>query len=156
VKRLICFGGLTALIVGTLSTAAALGPQKEVPPVRKAIEAGNEAFMAAFAAHDAAAVAALYSEDAKLLPPNAPILEGRAAIQAFWQMVMNMGIASARLEIQEVDPLGDTAVEVSLFTLYTPDGTVADHGKYIVEWKRVKGQWFLHRDIFNTSQPPAP
>ena len=155
-KRLICFGGLTALIVGTLSTAAALGPEREAPPVRKAIEAGNEAFMAAFAAHDAAAVAALYAEDAKLLPPNAPILEGRAAIQAFWQAVMGMGIASARLDIQEVDALGDTAVEVSLFTLYTADGTVADYGKYIVEWKRVKGQWLLYRDIFNTSQPPAP
>lgn len=155
-KRLVYFGGMTALLVGTLSTAAALSPQKEVPSARQAIEAGNEAFMAAFAAHDAAAVAALYTEDAKLLPPNAPILEGRAAIQAFWQMVMDMGIASARLEIQEVDPLGDTAVEVSLFTLYTADGTVADYGKYIVEWKRVQGQWLLYRDIFNTSRPPAP
>jgi len=98
----------------------------------------------------------LYTENAKLLPPNSSILEGRAAIQAFWQAVMGMGIASAQLEIQEVDAVGDTAVEVSLFTLYTADGTVADYGKYIVVWKRVKGQWFLHRDIFNTSRPPAP
>ncbi len=124
--------------------------------VRDAIAAGNERFMAAFARQDAAAVAELYTENAKLLPPNSDILEGRAAIQAFWQAVMGMGIASAQLEIQEVDAVGDTAVEVSLFTLYTADGTVADYGKYIVEWKRVKGQWFLHRDIFNTSRPPAP
>ena len=124
--------------------------------VRDAIAAGNERFMAAFARQDAAAVAELYTENAKLLPPNSNILEGRAAIQAFWQAVMGMGIASAQLEIQEVDAVGDTAVEVSLFTLYSADGTAADYGKYIVVWKRVKGQWFLHRDIFNTSQPPAP
>ena len=124
--------------------------------VRDAIAAGNERFMAAFARQDAAAVAELYTENAKLLPPNSNILEGRAAIQAFWQAVMGMGIASAQLEIQEVDAVGDTAVEVSLFTLYTADGTVADYGKYIVVWKRVNGQWFLHRDIFNTSRPPAP
>ena len=124
--------------------------------VRDAIAAGNERFMAAFARQDAAAVAELYTENAKLLPPNSNILEGRAAIQAFWQAVMGMGIASAQLEIQEVDAVGDTAVEVSLFTLHTADGTVADNGKYVVVWKRVKGQWFLHRDIFNTSRPPAP
>ena len=124
--------------------------------VRDAIAAGNERFMAAFARQDAAAVAELYTENAKLLPPNSNILEGRAAIQAFWQAVMGMGIASAQLEIQEVDAEGDTAVEVSLFTLCAADGMVADHGKYIVEWKHVKGQWFLHRDIFNTSRPPAP
>jgi uncharacterized protein (TIGR02246 family) len=154
-KRLIYFGGLTVLILGTFATAVALAPGKEVPPVREAIEKGNEAFMAAFAAHDAAALAAFYTENAKLLPPNSGIVQGRAAIQAYWQAAMDMGLASAQLDIQEVDALGDTAVEVSLYTLYLADGTVADYGKYIVVWKRVKGQWFLHRDIFNTSRPAA-
>jgi uncharacterized protein (TIGR02246 family) len=155
-KRLIFFGVLVVLILGTFATAVALVPGKEVPPVREAIEAANEQFMAAFAAHDAAALAAFYTEDAKLMPPNSDILEGRAAIQAFWQAVFDMGIDSALLEIVEVDALGNTAVEVSHFTLYTADGQVADYGKYMIEWKRVRGQWFLHRDIWNTSQPLTP
>jgi uncharacterized protein (TIGR02246 family) len=155
-KRLIYFGALTVLILGTFATAVALAPGKEVPPVREAIEKGNEAFMAAFAAHDAAALAGFYTENAKLMPPNNDILEGRAAIQAFWQAVFDMGIDSALLEIVEVDALGNTAVEVSHFTLYTADGQVADYGKYMIEWKRVRGQWFLHRDIWNTSQPLTP
>ena len=155
-KRLVYFSMLMVLILGTFATAVAQAPDKEVPPVREAIEAGNEAFMAAFAAHDAAALARFYTEDAKLMPPNSDILEGRAAIQAFWQAVFDMGIDSALLQIVEVDALGNTAVEVSHFWLYTADGQVADYGKYMIEWKRVRGQWFLHRDIFNTSQAPAP
>jgi uncharacterized protein (TIGR02246 family) len=155
-KRLIFFGVLVVLILGTFATAVALVPGKEVPPVREAIEAANEQFMAAFAAHDAAALAAFYTEDAKLMPPNSDILEGRAAIQAFWQAVFDMGIDSALLQIVEVDALGNTAVEVSHFWLYTADGQVADYGKYMIEWKRVRGQWFLHRDIWNTSQPLTP
>jgi ketosteroid isomerase-like protein len=34
-------------------------------------------------------------------------------------------------------------------------GKVVDRGKYIVIWKREQGQWKLHRDIWNTSMPPA-
>jgi len=155
-KRLIFFSLLMVLILGTFTTTLALAPGKEVPPVREAIEAANEQFMAAFAAHDAAALAGFYSDNAKLLPPNSDILQGRAAIQAYWQAAMDMGLASVQLEIQEVDALGNTAVEVSHYTLYLANGTVADYGKYMIEWKRVSGQWFLHRDIFNTSEPAAP
>jgi uncharacterized protein (TIGR02246 family) len=151
-KRLVYISVLMIVVLGSALTAAAQRPEKEVPPVREAIEAGNQAFMAAFAAHDAAALAGLYTEEGKLLPPNAPIMEGRAAIQAFWQAVMGMGIATAQLDILEVDALGNTAVEVSYFTLFLADGTVADQGKYIVEWKRVSGDWFLHRDIFNSGR----
>ncbi len=147
---------LMVLALGAFSTASVPGSQKDVPPVRAALEEANEAFMAAFNAHDAAALAALYTEDAKLLPPNSDVLEGRAAIQAFWQAVFDAGIDSALLEITEVDPLGNTAVEVSQYTLFLADGQVADSGKYIVVWKRVSGQWFLHRDIFNSSQPLSP
>ena len=154
-KRLI-FCMLLVVVLGTFTTAGVPGPKQEVPSVRKAIEAANEYFMEAFSAHDAAAVASLYTVNAKIMPPNSDILEGREAIQAFWQAAMDMGIASVELEILEIDALGNTAVEVSHYTLYLADGTMADYGKYIVEWKRVSGQWYLHRDIFNTSLPLNP
>jgi ketosteroid isomerase-like protein len=35
------------------------------------------------------------------------------------------------------------------------DGKVADRGKYVVIWKRVGGEWKLHRDIWTTSLPAA-
>jgi uncharacterized protein (TIGR02246 family) len=121
--------------------------------VRKAIAVANEAFMAAFNSGDAAGVAALYTEAGQLLPPNADVMAGKQAIQTFWQGAMDAGIASAQLEIVEVEDHGDTAIEVSQYTLGGAGGQQLDQGKYIVIWKHEAGDWKLHRDIFNSSMP---
>ena len=121
--------------------------------IRAAIVAANETFMAAFRAGDAAGLAALYTARGQLLPPNMDTVASQAAIQAFWQGAMDMGIRSAQLEIAEVEGHGDTAIEVSTYKLCGEDGQVLDQGKYIVVWKQDGGQWKLHRDIFNSSLP---
>ena len=51
--------------------------ETDVKVVHDAIAAANERFMAAAARQDAAAMAGLYTESAKLLPPNSDILAGR-------------------------------------------------------------------------------
>jgi uncharacterized protein (TIGR02246 family) len=121
--------------------------------LRDQIAAANRVFMEAFGRGDAAGLAALYTEDGQLLPPNAGFMTGKDAIQAFWQGAMDMGIKGAKLEIVEVDDHGETATEVSKYTLSGEEGQVLDEGKYIVIWKQVAGQWKLHRDIFNSSRP---
>jgi uncharacterized protein (TIGR02246 family) len=121
--------------------------------VREAIVAANGQFMAAFGRGDAAALAAFYTEQAQLLPPNFDFMVGRQAIQAFWQGAMDSGIKEARLETLEVEAHGDTAIEVSKYTLHGEGGQQLDAGKFIVIWKQQGGQWRLHRDIFNSSMP---
>ena len=121
--------------------------------VREAIVAADEKFTAAFNRGDAARVAAFYTEQGQLLPPNADFMSGREAIQAFWQGALDMGIAAAQIETLEVEDHGDTAIEVGTYTLHAQDGTELDTGKFIVIWKRVGGEWKLHRDIFNSSKP---
>lgn len=117
------------------------------------IAAANENFMAAFNRGDAAGLAALYTENGQLLPPNSDFLSGKQAIQTFWQALMDMGIKTAQLEIVEVEDHGDTAIEISTYTLQDEDGQLLDRGKYLVIWKQEAGQWKLHRDIFNSSLP---
>lgn len=129
--------------------------QGETPAIRDAIAVGNGKFMAKAREGNAAGLAALYTEDGWLLPPNSDFVRGREGIQAFWQAVMDMGIQEALLEIVEVEQHGDTAIEVSTFTLKGEGGAVPDKGKYIVVWKQRGEQWMLHRDIFNSSMPPA-
>jgi uncharacterized protein (TIGR02246 family) len=142
------------------STSKAVVPAKEKNmaesnshEVRDAIVSANKKFVATFNKGDAAGVAALYTKAGQLLPPNAGFMKGQEAIQAFWQGAMDMGIASARIETGEVEGHGDTAIEVSEYTLYAKDGQELDAGKFIVIWKRRGGQWKLHRDIFNSSKP---
>jgi uncharacterized protein (TIGR02246 family) len=121
--------------------------------VRDAIAAANEEFGAAVSRGDAAGVAALYTQDGQLLPPNSDFVTGKQAIQTVFQGLMDMGIKGATLESVEVEAHGDTAIEVGTYTLQGDGGQVLDRGKYIVIWKREEGQWRLHRDIFNSSQP---
>jgi uncharacterized protein (TIGR02246 family) len=122
--------------------------------VRAAVAAANENFMAAFKKGDAAGMAALYTVNGQVLPPNGDFVTGKEAIQAFWQAIMDMGIKEAKLEIVEVEGHGDTAIEVSKYTLQGDEGQVLDTGKYIVIWKQQDGDWRLHRDIFNSNVPP--
>ena len=121
--------------------------------ISDAIVAANEKFMTVFKMGDADGLANLYTENGQVLPPNGGFLTGKDAIQAIWQSILDMGAKEIKLDIVEVEGQGDTAIEVSNYTLYTEDGQELDKGKYIVIWKQKDGQWKLHRDIFNSSMP---
>jgi uncharacterized protein (TIGR02246 family) len=121
--------------------------------IHASIAAGNDRFMATFKSGDAAGMAALYTEDEQVLPPNSDFVTGQQAIQAFWQALMDMGIKEAKLEIVEVERHGERVIEISKFKLLGEGETVLDEGKYIVIWKQDQGRWKLHRDIFNSSMP---
>ncbi len=126
--------------------------------IRETIEKTNLKFAEAFKRGDVAAVAALYTSDARLLPPDTPMMTGTAAIKAFWQGAMNLGIKEATLETIEVESSdgSDLATEIGKFTLgiETPGGErIAQTGKYMVLWKRDAGIWKLQADIWNTNAP---
>ncbi len=122
---------------------------------RDAINLANQGFMTAFGQGDAAAVARCYTTDGQILPPHSEPAAGRAAIEAFWRAVMGMGITAVSLETVEATGEGETAYEVGRYALTGANGQTADRGKYIVIWRLEAGEWKLHRDIWNTSVPPA-
>ena len=121
--------------------------------IKEAITAANKAFTEAYAEGDAAGVAALYTVDGQLLPPNSEILTGHSAIVGFWQFVMGLGIKTVHLETRELGVEGAGAVEIGQYTLGAADGSTIDQGKYLVTWKNEGGSWRLHRDIWNTNTP---
>lgn len=125
--------------------------QQPILDPRTAIPAANRRFMDAFARQDATAIAALYTDDAQLLPTGSDVVEGRRSIESFWRGAFGLGLAEARLVTVEVDARGDTAVEVGRYTMYGGDGSSIDHGKYLVVWKEGAGEWRLHRDIWTSS-----
>ena len=142
------------LVLLTAALAWACQAQRPQPPmdVTAEIQSANAQFTAAFAAHDAQAVAALYTEDAKLLPPNTDFVVGRAAIQTFWQGAMDAGVAAVALTVEEALGTDSLAVEVGRFRLSSAAGDTIDEGKYMVWWKRTSAGWRLHRDTWNTSR----
>ena len=124
---------------------------------RAGVEATNAQFMAAVSQGDAAGVAACYTEDTQLLPPNSEIVKGRKAVQGFLQGFLDAVVKGIQLTSIEVEGHGDTAHEVGAYTLTGENGQTIDEGKYIVIWKKVGDEWKLHRDIFNSNLPlPEP
>jgi uncharacterized protein (TIGR02246 family) len=115
----------------------------------------NAQFSELFRNHDTTAVAAMYTADARLMPPGADFVTGASAIKVFWESVLRAGITELKLETIEVDLIGGyTAVETGKFTLYAGK-EVVDRGKYLVIWRNEDGQWKLHRDVWNSSVAKA-
>ena len=122
--------------------------------IEEAIQEANRNFENTFRSGIPEAMASVYTEDAQLLPTGAEAIVGSDAIAEFWAGVMNLGIKQAKLETLEVDPQGATAIEVGCYTFYADNERLLDRGKYVVIWKLIKGEWKLHRDIWNTSLGP--
>lgn len=95
----------------------------------------------------------LYGEDAKILPPNMDMLEGRDSIRAFWQRASEMGIKSYQPEILEVEYSGNLGFFVGKYTLYGNENKIINKGKFITVFKNIDGEWRVYRDIFNSSIP---
>ena len=116
------------------------------------IRSANRTFMEDFRRGDAAALAALYTPDAKLLPPDNQMMNGTAAIRSFWQGAMDAGFKEATLDTIEVEARDDLAYEVGRYALRIQPKEGAEsttQGKYIVVWKNRGGHWQLYADIWN-------
>ena len=125
--------------------------------VRKAIEKANLKFGEGLRQGDAVAVAALYTDDAILLPPNSEVIRGRQGIGKFWGAAIQMGVKGAVLTTMELSGSGDTIHEIGNYTLKIHSKgqkPIEDKGKYIVIWKHTVSGWKLHRDIWNSNMPP--
>jgi uncharacterized protein (TIGR02246 family) len=117
------------------------------------IQEANAQFMEDFSNGDANAVAAHYTEDGSIYPPNNEVLTGHEAIANFWGGAMNSGVEKVLLETVTAEGYGDLAIEEGRYKLYTTGDQMIDQGKYLVTWKKENNEWKLVRDIWNTSNP---
>ena len=137
-----------SMLRGLVLVSVSLATPASADDVRAAVDAGNRAFTAAFVRGDAKAVSELYTEDAQVIAPGAPVAKGRPAIAAAWQKAME-SVKDVRLETADVESAGDLAVETGTVQLTAKSGALTKE-RYLVVWKRAKdGQWKLHRDIWN-------
>lgn len=117
---------------------------------RAAIDAANARFVERIGAGDVPGAMSVYTDDAMILPPDHPPVEGRPSIEEFWAgAVQSLGIASVDLESVELEIVGDTAYEVGRYSIHGAEGAL-DGGSYLVVWRRSgDGTWRWHRDIWN-------
>jgi len=99
-----------------------------------------------------------YTEDAVVLPPNAPAVQGWEAIKAY---ILKESLSSDfEVSIIDLEGRGDLAYVRGTYsmTFDAPDGSgpTKDTGKYIEIWqKQSDGSWKVIRDIFTSDQATA-
>ena len=149
----------TALILA-VATCCCFGCQKEPIDTRakdeRAIRDADAATLKAAQANDVNGAVTNYADDADWLPPNSPLVHGKAAIRAGWaKLVDNPGFTiDWQINKLEVARSGDLA-----YTIYTYqmalDGAngkpITDQGKDMAVWKKESdGTWKMVADTFNS------
>lgn len=116
----------------------------------------NRDFAAALNAKDAKAAAALYTEDAVLIPPGEPLVRGREAIEEYWRgAIESGGVRDVSVETMDALSSGSLGYETGSFVLTAngPDGeAVIDRGRYMELLRREPdGRWLSTHGIWNAS-----
>jgi uncharacterized protein (TIGR02246 family) len=148
--------------------AAACGPA--TPPDNRAADVTalrdlDAQWAKTTATNDVDAIVAYYSDDASLLPSDAPIVTGKQAIRAAWAAMLAPGVSlSWTADKVEAARSSDLAYMTGNYTMSTKQSLskapVTEQGKYVEVWKKqADGKWKVVADIFNSDAPasaPAP
>jgi ketosteroid isomerase-like protein len=98
---------------------------------------------------DALGTAAHYADDAQILPPRHPAIEGKTAIAAFFQANIDKYISFGNDSTWSVVK-GNFAIEQGTYNVRNVRvGEDVETGKYIRVWKKINGGWKLYRDMFS-------
>ena len=113
----------------------------------------NDQWADAFNKGDAAAISAMYTADAYLLPAGAEMVKGRAAIEGFWRQSMQQ-LGDIKCMTIDVKPLGSSAArEIGTCSFKTKGKSPQESSlKYAVVWQKEGGRWKLLQDIWNSDK----
>ena len=151
------FSGFAVVLVSAF--VAWTGPANAAGADEAAVRAQTTNWVKAYNGGDAKAVAALYAEDALLLPPGAPGVKGRSAIMAFFAKdIAGSKAAGAMFAVDpktDVGVAGDTGWESGTYTV-TVKGATVESGKFLSVSRKKDGKWLYIRDTWNSDAPAAP
>jgi uncharacterized protein (TIGR02246 family) len=130
-------------------------PQGSIAGDREAIREAHERMQSASARADWDDWVAVYAEDAVVMIPNRPALEGREAIRAHfagWPAVEGPGVELLEIEVR--DDLAFVRGRYRITMSFPGMGELADSGKTLEIWRRqVDGSWRISRDMSSSDVP---
>ena len=116
----------------------------------RGLEEGWSRAAEALKKRDAAAIAALFTEDATLIDPSMSTVSGRANLETTYRDIFSSTtFLDMTHEQNELTVSGDLAVESGLYTQTTRDpgkAPTSSTARYLMVWKYVDGRWLVLRD----------
>jgi uncharacterized protein (TIGR02246 family) len=99
-----------------------------------------------------------YAEDASFLPPDEPIVYGRARIREWFAKRVALPGYSATFAptMVVVSRSGDMAYEIGTFRVSVNDESgnrITSTGKHLVTWQKREGQWKVAAESINRDSP---
>ncbi len=153
---------LSSLAIGMLA-GCATQPAIDVEAERNALMEADRAWAEAYATSEdpAEAFVAQLVDDAALLPPDAPLAQGKEAIRGVINMLeglpgFNVTWTAVAADVGSGGDLGYTRGTYRM-TMDGPAGPVTINGKYLTVWKKqADGTWKVTADMFNANAPATP
>ncbi len=140
---------LTLIFAGySIQAQDYFGDPIDITKILSAMEDFSDAYVEA----DYERLASHYTNDARILPPGAGIIQGREDIQKRWTLPENVKILAHKSTPHELRILGNYAYDIGIYEGETqrPDQTtVTWKGKYIIVWHKVDDQWLIYADAWN-------
>ena len=156
-----------AFLVITTALAIACSPRTPDPEASgtsastAAVDSASNRLLSALRSDSRDSLLALMTEDVVLMPPNEPVLRGKAAVSEWYgKFVGMMRTTGLTVTNREVLIGGDYASEIATFEwgLVSREGgpAITDRGSYIQVWQRQPdGRWLFSREVWNSMAPPG-
>ncbi len=139
------------------STPAAQVPVTfDLAGTRKVIEENNRRFTRAHVTGDQAAIDAMFTREARVLPPGADPVIGREAVARLTAEYIAFGVAEFREDTTDFYGNEDILIDQGNYVMAYGKDKTRESGKYLNVWKKEDGAWKIYSNIWNTNAPPAP
>jgi uncharacterized protein (TIGR02246 family) len=144
---------LGKIVVGAVLAVMLSAQAVPAQDARTEIEAANKKYDATFNQKDATGLTALYTADAKLVPPAKVVISGKDEIIKFWEKGFQGGFADHKIDIIEVKTFGNWAYQASHWSVTGPGkegGRVPHEGKLVsILEKQPDGTWKIRLHTWN-------
>lgn len=137
------------LTIVALAAGAPLAAEDDSARIR----AGSAVWEDALNAGELDALVALYTEDARVMPPNAAAGQGLDAVRESFGAMIDAGLGG-ELTTVTAATAGDIGHHVGTYEI-TAAGAVVDRGKFVEIWRREGDAWKIAADIWNSDMPAA-
>lgn len=117
------------------------------PPGADAAES-TAAWTKAFNGGDPVALASLYAENARSLPPGGPAVVGRSAIESYWRDDLGEGGVTTTLTPVDTVAENDLVHVEGTYQVTGKEGVEMVAGQYQQLWRRTAGQWQVEREMW--------